>query len=105
MSQKIIVDLPHKLGAEEARRRIARGVGRIGEFVPGGAEAESHWTGDRLDLRVTARGQGVSAAIDVQESIVRVEMDLPGALAFFAKPVEAFLRRKGTELLEGRRSA
>lgn len=103
MAEKLTVDLPHKLGAAEARRRIERGIGRLSEFVPGGAEVESHWSGERLDLRVTAMGQGVTGSIDVHEEVVRVEIGLPGALSFFAKPVEALLRRKGTELLADKR--
>ena len=100
MSQPLVVDLPHRLGQAEARRRIDRGIGRIADHVPGGAQAEHHWTADRLNLRVTAMGQSVTAHIDVMETIVRVEIVLPAALSFFAKPVEALLRKKGTEMLE-----
>jgi hypothetical protein len=103
MAQPLVVDLPHRLGAEEAKRRIARGVGRLSEFVPGGAEVDSSWAGDRLDLRVTAMNQAVSASLEVLEDVVRVELALPAALSFFAKPVEALLRRKGAELLDAKR--
>lgn len=102
MAQPLVVDLPHRLGAEEARRRIAGGIGRIKDHLPPGAEAEHVWAGDRLDLKVRAMGQEVSAQIDVREAIVRVELLLPAALSFFAKPIEAVLRRQGTEMLEDR---
>jgi hypothetical protein len=100
MTQPVTVDLPHRLGAEEAQRRIARGIGRLSDQVPGGAEVESSWEGNRLNLRVTAMNQAVSAHIDVLDAIVRVELQLPAALSFFAKPIENMLRRKGTEMLE-----
>jgi hypothetical protein len=103
MSQPHVVDIPHKLGQQEARRRIERGVGRIADHVPGGAQAESSWEGDRLNLKVTAMGQAVSARIEVLEAVVRIEIMLPAALSFFAKPIEAMLKKKGTELLEDRR--
>lgn len=103
MTQPLIVDLPHTLGKEEAQRRIARGVGRIADHVPGGAEAEHHWEGERLNLKVTAMGQSVTAHIDVMDAIVRVELLLPAALSFFAGPVAAMLRKKGTEMLEDKR--
>jgi hypothetical protein len=103
MAQPLIVDLPHRLGKEEAHRRIARGVGRIADHIPGGAEADSHWEGDRLNLRVAAMGQTVTAHIDVMETIVRIEIVLPPALSFFAGPVAAMLRKKGTEMLEDKR--
>ena len=102
MTQPLVVDLPHRLGAEEAQRRIARGIGRLADHVPGGAEVESDWAGNRLNLRVTAMGQAVSAHIDVMETIVRVELLLPAALSFFARPIEAMLRKKGTEMLENK---
>jgi hypothetical protein len=100
MTQPLVVDLPHRLGAEEARRRIARGVGRITDHLPAGATAESAWQGDRLNLKVAAMGQDISAHIDVLEASLRVELLLPGVLSFLARPIESMLRRKGTELLE-----
>jgi hypothetical protein len=45
-------------------------------------------------------GQEVSARIDVQERVVRVEMVLPPMLAFFGRQIEGLLRRQGAELLE-----
>ena len=100
MTQPLVVDLPHRLGAEEARRRIAGGIGTITDHLPPGAETESAWAGDRLNLKVRAMGQEVTAHIEVREAVVRVELLLPAALSFFAKPIAALLRRKGTEMLE-----
>ncbi|WP_114954259.1 polyhydroxyalkanoic acid system family protein [Sphingosinicella terrae] len=102
MTAPIHVDLPHNLGAAEAKRRIEAGTGRLEEFIPGAAEVRSAWTGDRLGLQVSAMGQEVNAQIDVRETVVRVELLLPPALAFFGKAIEAALRRKGTDLLEDR---
>ena len=100
MAAPLVVDLPHRLGAEEAQRRIARGMGRLTDHLPPGARVESGWEGKRLNLRVAAMGQDVGAHIDVEEAIVRVELLLPAALSFFARPIEALLRRKGAEMLE-----
>ena len=102
MSSPISIDIPHRLGAEEAKRRIEGGVGSLGNFIPGGGEMRSDWNGDRLALQVGAMGQQVNAQIDIRETFVRVEMLLPPALAFFGKAIEAALRRKGAELLEDR---
>lgn len=100
MTVPIQVDLPHNLGAAEAKRRIDGGIGRLKDFIPGGADVRSAWTGDRLGLQIAAMGQEVNAQIDVRETIVRVELLLPPALAFFGKAIEKALRRKGTDLLE-----
>lgn len=97
--QPIQVDLPHKLGREEARRRIAANIHKLEQQIPGGAQVTSSWSGDRLNLNVGAMGQSVEAQIDVQESHVRCTMLLPGMLAMLARPIEAALRKKGSNLL------
>ena len=102
MTSPIQVDLPHKLGAAEARRRIDGGIGKLKDFVPGGAEVRSAWTEDRLGLQVTAMGQEVNAQIDVRDTYVRVELVLPPALAFVRPLIEQALRRKGSDMLEDR---
>ena len=103
MTTPIQVDLPHNLGAAEARRRIEGGIGRLEDFIPGGgAEVRSAWTGDRLGLNVAAMGQDVNAQIDVRDTFVRVELLLPPALSFFRPIIETALRKKGGALLEDR---
>jgi putative polyhydroxyalkanoate system protein len=100
MSNPLTVDLPHQLGAEEARRRIERNVGRLTDHIPGGAQVSSRWTGDRLDLDVAAMGQQVAARIDVQEQVVRLTVTLPPALAFFGGMIEPLIRKQGAAMLE-----
>jgi hypothetical protein len=100
MSEPISVDLPHRLGAEEAKRRIAANISGLTSHLPAGARVSSAWEGDRLKLDVGALGQDIGAAIDVRESLVRVTVQLPPALAFFGKAIEAGLRRTGGALLE-----
>ncbi len=100
MSQPIDVDLPHKLGKEEARRRIANNIHKLQEHIPGGAQVESGWTGDQLKLDIAAMGQSVQATIDVAETKVHVRVVLPGFLAMFAAPIQAMLQNKGDVLLE-----
>jgi putative polyhydroxyalkanoate system protein len=100
MSHPIEVDLPHKLGKDEARRRIADNVHKLQEHIPGGAQVQSGWVGDQLNLDVAALGQQVTATIDVAESSVKVRMLLPGMLGMFAGPIQAALKKKGSVLLE-----
>ena len=100
MSNPMTVDLPHKLGAEEARRRIERNVGKLTDHIPGGAQVASRWTGNRLDLDIGAMGQQVAAEIDIQETIVRLKVTLPPALAFFGSMLEPLIRKQGTAMLE-----
>ena len=100
MSQPVVVNLPHRLGAEEAKRRMQSGIGRLKDHIPGGAEVSSRWQGDRMHLEVRALGQEVSGHIDVMESNVRLEFVLPAMLALFAGKIEGLLKAKGTDLLE-----
>jgi hypothetical protein len=106
MSQPIHVDLPHTLGREEAQRRIAANIHKLQGHIPGGAEVTSNWVGSRLDMTVGAMGQSVDAKIDVEDKLVRCVISLPGLLGLFAKPIEAALKAKGSDLLlEDRRKA
>lgn len=100
MNKPIVVDLPHRLGAEEAKRRMQSRIGKLPDHIPGGGDVESHWVGDRLNLRVTAMGQEVSGHIDVFEQKVTVELMLPAFLGLFAGKIEGLLRSRGAELLE-----
>ena|SRR5690349_3819701 len=100
MSQPIQVDLPHKLGKEEARRRIAANVHKLKDHIPGGADVQSAWAGDQLRLDIGAMGQTVSAAIDVLEDKVHLQVLLPGMLGMFSGVIQAALQKKGSVLLE-----
>jgi hypothetical protein len=100
MERPIEVELPHKLGRDEARRRIANNVHKLHNHIPGGAaEVQSNWAGDQLNLDISALGQKVEAQIDVEEAKVRCRVILPGILALFAAPIEAALNAKGRDLL------
>ena len=99
MQRPIDVALPHKLGREEARRRIAANIHKLESHIPGGAEVSSRWEGDTLKLDVGAMGQSVESEIAVEDSVVRCKIQLPGFLALFAAPIEAMLARKGGDLL------
>jgi hypothetical protein len=100
MAQPIAVDLPHNLGKDEARRRIANNIHRLHEHIPGGAQVESGWAGDQLNLKIHALGDSVQATIDVEEAKVHLTVLLPGLLGMFAGPITAMLQKKGDLLLE-----
>ena len=104
MTQPIEVDLPHKLGREEARRRIANNIHKLQEHIPGGAKVEAGWTGDRLNLGVEALGDSIQAVIDVEENNVHLKVLLPGLLGMFAGSIQAALQKKGGALLEDLRT-
>jgi len=96
--------LPHKLGKDEARRRIAGNVHKLKDHIPGGAaQVDSSWSGDQLKLDISAMGQTVEALIGVDDTVVHCRVQLPGLLGMFAGPIEAMLQKKGNILLEDQR--
>jgi putative polyhydroxyalkanoate system protein len=99
MSQPIEVDLPHKLGKEEARRRIADNIHKLQDHIPGGGHVESGWSGDQLNMRVQAMGEAVQTVIDVEETKVHLKMVLPGMLGMFSGMIQAALQKKGGDIL------
>jgi hypothetical protein len=101
MSEPLIVFIPHRLGKEEAKRRLQSGLGSVrthfGRFL---AVHEETWDGDRLSFRVSALGQPASGMIDVQDDHVRLEVVLPWLLAKFAQAASKVIRREGRLMLE-----
>ena len=100
MAHPIEVDLPHQLGKDEARRRIANNIHKLQDHIPGGAHVESGWSGDQLNLKVQALGDSVQSTIEVEETKVRVKVLLPGMLGMFSGLIQGALQKKGSVLLE-----
>lgn len=105
MTQPIDVSVPHKLGREEAKRRIAANIGSLQNHIPGGAAVTSAWVGDRLDLGISAMGQSVEASITVEDAQAKVHLELAGMLGMLAAPIAAAIKAKAPDLLEDRRKA
>jgi hypothetical protein len=99
MSAPLVVSIPHRLGREEASRRIRGGLARAAESVPVLSVDEERWEGDRMFFRVRAIGQVASGQIDVADDHVRLEVVLPLLLQRFAQMAQAAIRERGTLLL------
>jgi len=101
MSEPLIVVIPHRLGKDEALRRIKDGISRAKtEFAWLLSLEEAAWTGDRLSFRVSALGQRASGFIEVYEANVRLEVILPWLLARFAQAAQRVIGQKGQLMLE-----
>lgn len=89
MSKSIVIAVPHSLGADEARRRVALEIDQLrNEYVNKFAYSEVGWTGDTANIRVVALAQEVKARIDVMADSVRIEIVLPWLLAKLAAPLQ-----------------
>ena len=100
MSDTVSVDVPHNLGAAEAKRRVEANLGSLSGKLPAGATVSPAWEGDRLRLDIGLLGQQVAAMLDILDDRVRINVQLPPALAFFRQAIEAGLRQSGAALLE-----
>jgi len=101
MSKPIVVTIPHKLGKDEAVRRLKSGLGsvrsRFGHLMRIDSEA---WEGDELSFGVSALGQSASGTITVFEQEARLEVQLPWLLHRIAERAQSMIRKEGTLLLE-----
>ena len=102
MSQPLVVSIPHRLGREEATRRLKGGLSRAAASVPVLQVDEERWEGERMFFRVRALGQAASGQIDVAEDHVRLEVMLPWLLQKFAEAAQTVIRDRGKLLLTKR---
>lgn len=100
MAEPVRVSIPHQIGRAEARRRIEAGFGKLFQQLPGGGGAgQQRWDGDRLEFSVTAMAQTISGSIDVLDTSVTIEVQLPGLLGQIAGAFKGRLQKAGQLLL------
>src|SRR5687768_8224605 len=100
--EPLVVTISHRLGRDEAKRRIERGLDSIrGEIARYVKEIDYGWDGYRLDFRVSAVLQTITGRLDVYEESVRVELCLPLLLHLFARRITGRIESRGAALLEG----
>jgi Putative polyhydroxyalkanoic acid system protein (PHA_gran_rgn) len=93
MSNCIVITLSHRLGAKEAKRRIAEGIELLRrDYVDKLAHSEVNWNGDTANLRVVAFGQTVTAQLYVMNDALRVEVQLPWILAALTGKIQSVLK-------------
>jgi len=95
-----IVTLPHRLGAEEAKRRIAGGIELLRrDYIDKLAYSEANWNGDTANLRVVAFGQTATAQLYVMNDALRIEVQLPWILAALTGKIRGVLKTNAEESL------
>jgi hypothetical protein len=100
MSEPLVVSIPHKLGKEEALRRMKPALGKASASFPVLTVEEETWSGDQMTFRVRALGQIVAGKLDVADDHVRLEVTLPWLLHKFAQVVQKTIAGRGQILLE-----
>jgi hypothetical protein len=100
MAKPLVVTIPHRLGKEEALRRIRPALGKASESFPVLTVEQEVWSGERLDFRVRALGQVAAGNVQVADDSVRLEVSLPWLLHQFAEAVQKSIAARGHILLE-----
>ena len=93
MTKPLVVSIPHRLGREEAMRRLKTGLSRAASSVPVLSVDEERWEDTRMIFRVRALGQAAA------EDHVQVEVVLPWLLQRFAEAAQAAIQNRGKLLL------
>jgi hypothetical protein len=101
-TEPITVTISHRLGRDEAKRRIDNGLtairGELAQFVK---SLELNWEGYRLDFRASVMFQTITGRIEIYEEFVRVELGLPRLLHLAAKTIAGRIQSRASSLLEG----
>jgi hypothetical protein len=101
-TEPITVTISHRLGRDEAKRRLENGLSTIrtelGAYVK---SIDYSWDGYTLSFRVSALMQTITGRIEVYEEFVRVELGLPALLRMAAKRIIGHIESRGATLLEG----
>lgn len=101
MPQPLIVSIPHKLGKDEAIRRMKAGLESAKtQYAHLIQINEEIWSGDRLAFSVTAMKQQASGTLDVADDHVKLEVTLPWLLAGLAHGAQAMIQARATHMLE-----
>jgi hypothetical protein len=102
MSAPLVVSIPHRLGREEAARRLKTGLTRAATSFPMLKVDEERWEGDQMIFRIRALGQVASGNVQVAEDHVRLEVMLPLLLQRFAEMAKVAIKSRGQLLLTKR---
>jgi hypothetical protein len=102
MSAPLVVSIPHRLGREEAMRRLKAGLTRAATSIPVLKVDEERWEDNRMVFRVRALGQVAAGHLDVEQDHVRLEVMLPWLLQRFAEVAQVAIQNRGRLLLTKR---
>ena len=100
MTEPLVITIPHKLGKEEALRRVKPALAKASDTFPVLKVEEEVWSDDRMDFRVRALGQAAAGNVQVGDDSVRLEVTLPWLLHKFAEAVQKAIAGNGRILLE-----
>jgi hypothetical protein len=97
----LVVSMPHRLGRQEAKRRVDAGVSRLGPELAAVVGGLDHsWNADALNFRATALWQTITGRIEVLDDAVRVEIDLPWMMRLLGDTITKRVRGRALAMPE-----
>src|SRR5687767_14866895 len=100
-SKSISISIPHSLGQDVARQRIASGISSLrNQFGAQASNVQETWVDNHLDFRFSVMGQAVTGRADVRPAAVDLQIDLPWLLAALAEKIRPRLQQEASRLLK-----
>jgi hypothetical protein len=99
VADPLVISIPHRLGKDEALRRVKPALGKASHHFPVLKVEQEVWSGDRLDFRVRALGHVAAGMVQVADDNVRLEVTLPWLLHKFGQLVQKTISSRGRILL------
>jgi hypothetical protein len=100
MSSPMQFDIPHRLGRDEARRRIQAGIPKLERHIPGGGQVESRWLdADQLEMTIAAMGQTITVELAVEDAMVRASVAVPFMLSMMSGAISGFVKTSAEKML------
>lgn len=100
MNEPLVITIPHRLGKDEALKRVQPALGMVSRTFPAITVDEEIWSGHRMTFRVRALGQVASGSVTIEDSVVRLEAMLPWLLHRFAQVIQKTVSSRAKVLLE-----
>ncbi|GGD75890.1 polyhydroxyalkanoic acid system family protein [Croceicoccus mobilis] len=94
------IEIPHDLGAAEARRRIENGLPKLEQHIPGGGSLDAEWkTETELAMEIKAMGQKVPVIIHVLDDRLDTHVTIPPFLKMMSGQIGDFVRLSAEKML------
>lgn len=102
-TRTIGVSIPHRLGSEQAKARLQDASEKLrSQFRGQVAQVHEAWNGNHADFKFSAMGQSITGRIDVEESVIRLAIDLPWVLGMLAGKVRSRVEQEARKYLAKR---
>ncbi|MES2303486.1 MAG: polyhydroxyalkanoic acid system family protein [Pseudomonadota bacterium] len=94
------IAIPHSLDRDEARRRLREKTSQAALKADGMATVTTEFVDeDHLKMAVGAMGYTVDCAVEITDSELVVDVDIPASLGFAKRMIEGVIRERSTKFL------